>query len=162
MKKRSVVVETIFLQAVIVLIGMGAFAFLLWEPHLEGRNANATPAQIYFNDPFLIYAYVASSTFFVALYQAFKVLRYARRNQILSQATVKALRTIRRCAVALIGFVIVGEVFFLLPYADEPPQAIVLGLLITGGSAVMATVASLLEQVLENAIGLLPPNHATI
>ena len=37
--KRS---STIFLQVVIVLIGIGALALLLWEPHIEGRNAHAT------------------------------------------------------------------------------------------------------------------------
>ena len=62
--KRS---STIFLQVVIVLIGIGALSLMLWEPHLEGRNANATLFQIYFNDPFLAYAYTGSIAFFVAL-----------------------------------------------------------------------------------------------
>src|SRR4051812_6322485 len=29
--------STVFLQAVIVFIGIGALALMLWEPHLEGR-----------------------------------------------------------------------------------------------------------------------------
>ena len=66
--------STAFLQMVTVLIGIGAFALLLWEPHIEGRNAHATLFQIYFNDPFLAYAYIASISFFAALHQAFKVL----------------------------------------------------------------------------------------
>jgi Protein of unknown function (DUF2975) len=160
MKTRSVVAESMFLQAVVVLIGIGALAFLLWEPHLEGRNANATFYEMYFNDPFLSYAYVASVSFFVALYQAFQVLRYARTNEILSQAALRALRTIRICALAMIGFVVVGEVFILLPNADEPPQVIVMGLLIIFGSAVMATAASLFERLLQNAIGIISENHA--
>src|SRR5882757_4418154 len=73
MKKRPLV-PTKFLQAVIVLIGIGALALMLWEPHIEGRNAHATLFEIYFKDPFLAYAYIASIPFFVALYQAFKVL----------------------------------------------------------------------------------------
>jgi hypothetical protein len=91
-----------------VLIGIGALALMLWEPHLEGRNAHATLFEIYFNDPFLAYAYLASIPFFVALYQAFKVLGYIRQNKAFSQATVKALRTIKFCALAIIGFVAVG------------------------------------------------------
>src|SRR3954469_16588696 len=98
--------STIFLQMVIVLIGIGSVALLLWEPHLEGRNAHATLFQIYFNDPFLAYAYVASISFFVALYQAFKVLGYVGQNKVFSQAAVKALRTIKYCALAIIGFVV--------------------------------------------------------
>src|SRR3954462_10524364 len=103
-----------FLQTVIVLIGVGARALMLWEPHLEGRNAHATPFEIYFKDPFLAYAYVASIPFFAALYQAFKVLRYAGQNQIFSQAAVNALRTIKRYAMAIIGFVAGAEVFIIL------------------------------------------------
>ncbi len=80
MKKRSLVVPTIFLQAVTVLIGIGALALMLWEPHLEGRNAHATPFEIYFKDPFLSYAYLASIPFFVALHQAFNALGYIREK----------------------------------------------------------------------------------
>src|ERR1700693_1486862 len=103
--KRS---STIFLQVVIVLIGIGALALLLWEPHIEGRNAHATLFEIYFKDPFLAYAYVASIPFFVALYQAFKALGYIGQDKAFSQATVKALRTIKVCAIAIIGFVAGG------------------------------------------------------
>src|SRR6476619_3957606 len=95
--------STIFLQIVIVLIGVGALALMLWEPHVEGRNAHATLFEIYFKDPFLAYAYIASIPFFVALYQAFTVLGYAGQNKVFSQAAVKALRIIKYCAIALIG-----------------------------------------------------------
>src|SRR3712207_2949359 len=104
----------LFLKAVLVLIGIGALALMLWEPHLEGRNANATLFQIYFNDPFLAYAYLASIPFFVALYQAFKVLGYAGQQRIFSQAAVRALRTIKHCAMSIIGFVALGELFIIL------------------------------------------------
>src|ERR1051325_1698949 len=108
--KRS---STVFLQVVIVLIGMGALALLLWEPHLEGRNAHATLSRIYFHDPFLAYAYVASMPFFVALHRAFRVVGYAGENKAFSPAVVKGLRTIKHCAMAIIGFVAVGEVFIM-------------------------------------------------
>ena len=94
--------STLFLQVIIALLGIGALAFLLWEPHLEGRNANATVFEVYFKDPFLAYAYVASISFFVGLYQAIKVLGYAGQNRIFSQEAVKALRTIKYCALAMI------------------------------------------------------------
>lgn len=141
-----------FLQAVIVLIGMGALAFLLWEPHVEGINANATTFEIYFHDPFLAYAYTASLSFFVALYQAFKVLNYVGTNEIFSPAAVKALRTIRICVLAMIGFVIVGEVL-ILPNADELPPPLFMGFLIVFGSTVIATSTSVFEHILRKAMG---------
>src|SRR6187549_3681544 len=117
MKQRSPVVPTIFLQAVTVLIGIGALALMLWEPQIEGRNAHATPFEIYFKDPMLAYAYLASIPFFIALYQAFRVLAYVRQNKTFSQPTLKALRTIKYCAIALIGFVAVSLIFIM--FADK-------------------------------------------
>jgi hypothetical protein len=52
--------SALFLQVVIVLMGIGALGLMLWEPHLEGRNAHATTFEIYFKDPFLAYVYVGS------------------------------------------------------------------------------------------------------
>src|SRR6478672_6502247 len=114
MKKSS----TAFLQVVIVLISIGALALMLWEPHIEGRNAHATLFEIYFKDPFLAYAYIASIPFFVALYQAFTVLGYAGQNKVFSQAAVKALRTIRFCAISIIGFVAVSVIFIMFGDKD--------------------------------------------
>ena len=84
--------SSIFLQVVLVLIGIGVLALLLWEPQIEGRNAHATLFEIYFKDPFLAYAYLGSTPFFVALYQAFKVLGYAGHCKAFSQAAFKSLR----------------------------------------------------------------------
>src|SRR4030095_12648211 len=109
--KRS---STIFLQVVIVLIGIGALALMLWEPHLEGRNVHATLFEIYFKDPFLAYAYIASISFFAALYQAFKLLGYIGQNKIFSLNSVKALRTIKYCAISLVGFIVAAEAYFFI------------------------------------------------
>src|SRR5258707_12100439 len=136
--KRS---STIFLQVVIVLIGIGALGLMLWEPHIEGRNAHATLFQIYFNDPFLAYAYIASIPFFVALYQAFKVLGYVRQNRTFSLATVKALGTIKYCAIAIIGFVAVGVIFIMFGDLEDRPAGGFMRVLITFPLIVAATAA---------------------
>jgi hypothetical protein len=147
--KRS---STIFLQIIIVLIGFGALALMLWEPHIEGRNMHAMLFQIYFNDPFLAYAYIASIPFFVALYQAFKVLGYAGQNKVFSQEAVKALWTIKYCAIAIIGFVAVGEIFIMFGNSDDRAGGVFMGVLITLGSIVIATAAAMFERILQNAV----------
>src|SRR5688572_4425774 len=119
----------LFLKAVLVLIGIGALALLLWEPHIEGRNAHATVFEIYFNDPFLAYAYIASIPFFVALYQAFKVLGYAGQNTVFSQEAVKALRTIKYCSIAIIGFVAVSVLFMVHGDPDDRPAGVFMRIL---------------------------------
>jgi Protein of unknown function (DUF2975) len=134
--------STAFLQTVIVLVGVGALALMLWEPHLEGRNAHATTFEIYFKDPFLAYAYVASTPFFAALYQAFKVLGYAGQNKVFSQPAVNALGTIKFCAIALVGFVAGAEVFIMLHDSDDRAGGVFMGILIAFGSVIIATAAA--------------------
>jgi len=157
--KRS---STIFLQAVIVLIGTGALALMLWEPHLEGRNAHATLFQIYFKDPFLAYVYIASIPFFMALYQAFKVLGYVRQNMIFSQATVHSLRTIKYCAIAIIGFVTVSVVFMVFGDKDDRPPGVFMRILISFPSIVIATAAAMFERILQNAVDIKSENDLTV
>jgi len=143
----------IFLQAVIVIVGIGAFVFMLWEPHIEGRNANATLFEIYFKDPFLAFAYIGSIPFFAALYQAFKVAGYAGENKEFSQAAVKALRTIKYCALAIIGFVAVGEVYIVLSVSDDRAGGVFMGVLIAFCSIVVAAAAEKFQRVLERNRG---------
>ena len=158
--KRS---STAFLQTVIVLIGIGALALLLWKPYVEGRNAHATPFEIYFRDPFLAYAYVASIPLFVALYQAFKVLGYAGQNRVFSQPAVKAMRTIKLCAIAIIGFVVIGEIFILKhDDKDNPGAGVFMGILVIFPSAVIATAAAVFQRILQNAVDLKSENDLTV
>lgn len=158
MKKGS----TIFLQTVIVLISLGALTFLLWEPQVEGRNAGATAFQIYFTDPFLVYAYIGSVPFFVALLQMFKVLGYARRNAVFSPEAVKALRLIKYCALCLIGFVVVGEIIILSHESDDHAGGVAMGVFITFGSVVVFTAAAVGERLLQNAVDLKSENDLTV
>jgi hypothetical protein len=157
--KRS---STVFLQFVIVLIGIGALALMLWEPHLEGRNAHATVFEVYFKDPFLAYAYLASIPFFVALYNGFKVLGYAGQDKVFSQAAVKALRTIKFCAIAMIGFVAGAEIFILMSDSDDAAGGVVMGGVIAFGSIVMATAAAMFERILRNAVEIKSENDLTV
>lgn len=142
-----------FLQVLIMLVGIGVLALMLWEPHLEGRNSHATPFEIYFNDPFLAFAYVASIPFFVALYQAFKVFARAGRNELFSRDNVKALRTIKYCALSLIAFVAAGEVFILSQESDDRAGGVFMGILIASASIAIVVGAATFERLLRNAIG---------
>ena len=145
---------TIFLQVIIVLIGIGVLAVMLWEPHIEGRNAHATLFDIYFKDPFLAYAYIASIPFFMALYQAFKVLGYAGKGKAFSREAVKALRTIKYCAISLIGFVAVGEIFIMLNESDDRAGGVFIGILIAFGSVIIIAASTAFERILQNGMDI--------
>ncbi|RIK77034.1 MAG: DUF2975 domain-containing protein [Planctomycetota bacterium] len=159
--KRS---ATAFLQFVVVLIGIAALAIMLGEPHLEGRNAQATPFEVYFKDPFLAYVYVASIPFFVALYQAFKVLGYAGKNRVFSPEAVKALRTLKFCAIAVIGFIAFSFIFmaFADPADDDRPQGIMMRIVVAFPAIVVAAAAGMFERILQNAVEIKSENELTV
>ncbi len=136
-------------------MGIGVLALMLWEPHLEGRNVNATLFQIYFNDPFLAYAYTASIAFFIALYQAFKLMGYIGRDEVFSAHSVKALQTIQYCAKTIVGFVVAAEAYlFIIRPGDDIAGGVFMGLLIIFASGMVAIVAALLEQILQEAVDM--------
>lgn len=138
--------SAIFIQGVFMFVAIGAFAFLLWEPHIEGRNAEATFFEIYFKDPFLAYAYIASTPFFMALYQTFKIFGYIRQSQMFSREIITALRVIRYCALVMIGFAIMGEVFIFQMESDDRAGGVFMGLIVILGSLVVFATAAMLER----------------
>jgi hypothetical protein len=148
--------RTIFLQIVVVLIGIGALAFMLWEPHIEGRNAHATLFEIYFKDPFLAYAYTASLAFFAALYQAFRLLGDIGRNEVFSERSVRALRIIRYCALTLAASIAAAEVYLFIAVRgkDDIAGGVAMGLSMIFISVVVAATAAVSERRLQNAIDM--------
>lgn len=144
---------SLFFQGIIVLFGAGILIFMLMEPHFEGRNAHSTVFEVYFNDPFLAYAYVGSLPFFFALYRAFGLFGHAGRTGAFSQVTVNALRSIKRCALTLIGFVAGAAVFILfMGDKEDRPAGFFMCLLVIVATSVVATAATFLARNLQNAL----------
>lgn len=146
--KRS---STIFLQIVIVFFGICTLFLMLWEPHLEGRNVHSTLFQIYFNDPFLAYAYFASIFFFIVLYQAFKLMGFIGQNEVFSARSVKALRTIKYCGMSLIGFLLGAEAYFFIIQRSKEDIAggVAICLFMIFVSVVITTAAAVFERHLQ-------------
>jgi Protein of unknown function (DUF3036). len=161
MKRRS----TAFLQIVIVALGIGVLFLMILEPQSEGRNAHATSlAQIYFQDPFLAYVYIASIAFFSALYQAVKLLGFIGRNQAISPESVKALRNIKYCALTLIGFILGAEAFIWMGRnrSDDIAGGVMMGVMMIFVSAVAATAAAVFERTLQSAVDIKSENDLTV
>jgi cytochrome bd-type quinol oxidase subunit 2 len=145
------------MQTVIVLIGIGVLVALLWEPHLEGRNVNATLFEIYFKDPFLAYVYFGSIPFFVGLCQVFKVLGYARQEKIIAQVTVNAMRTIKYCALITAGAIVAASAFLMIAArsnGEDAAGAVALGIVAAFAAIVIGAAAALFERILQNALDI--------
>ena len=153
---------TLFLKVVVLLVGLGALVGMVWFPQVEGRNANAALADIYLRDPFLAYAYLASVPFFLALYQAFRLLGYVARDRAFSPAAVAALRTIKFCAVAIIGFIAVGGVILLVFGEEDRAGVLALGLYSACAVAIVGTAVAILQRLLQRAVELQAEHDLTV
>lgn len=156
-------ISTIFLQAVIVLIGIVALAILIWFPLTEGRAANLDLFSIYF-DPFILYGYATSIAFFVALYKAFKLLGYIGQNKVFSSNSVKTLKSIKYCAVVLSILIVGAGLYIKIAHdkEDDPAGFLAICIVTTFVSIVVATAAAIFEKLLQNAVDMKSENELTI
>src|SRR3989304_5577771 len=161
MKKSS----TIFLQIVVVLIGMVALAVMIRFPLTEGRAVNLDLFSIY-SDPFIVYGCLASIPFFVALYQAFKLLGYIGQNKVFSLSSVKALRNIKYCAIVLSVLIVIAAIYIRVSFNgnadDDPAGFIAVSIVATFISIVVATAAAVFERTLQSAVDIKSENDLTV
>jgi len=154
MKKGS----TIFLQLVVVLIGIVALAIMIRFPLTEGRAVNLDLLSIY-SDPFILYGYLASIPFFVALYQAFKLFGYIGQNKAFSLNSVKALRIIKYCAAILSILIVMAGAYIKIFHAkgdagDDPAGFLAVCIVTAFISVIIAVVAALFEGILQNGVNM--------
>jgi len=158
MKKAS----TLFLKIVIGFIGIVVLVWLIWFPQLEGRAANLDLISIYL-DPLILYTYIGSIPFFVALYQAIKLLGYVDGNKVFSQVSVDAVKKIKYCAMAFVGFILLGILYIRLSIVDDDPAGVTaLSIFITFATIIVATAAAVFQRLLQNAIDLKSENDLTV
>ena len=156
MKRSSI----IFLQTVIVLIGIVALVILIRFPLTEGRAANLDLFRIYF-DPFILYGYAASIAFFIGLYQAFKLLGYIGQNKVSSSKSVRTLKSIKYCAIALSILIVTAGLYIRISHnkEDDPAGFLAICIVTTFVGIVVATAAAKYEKSLQNGIDMKSGNE---
>jgi hypothetical protein len=159
MKKISIV----FLQSVVVLIGLVALAILIRLPLSEGRAQNLNLFRIYF-DPFILYGYASSIAFFVALYKAFRLLGNIRKNKLFSPNSVRTLRSIKYCAIILSVLIAIAGIYIKIFHnkGDDPAGFLAMCIITIFISVAVATAVTVLEKILQNAINMKTENDLTI
>lgn len=156
--------STFFLKGVVVLIGLAALAVcIFWLPEMARRDAEAHPETSYLQYPFLAGAYLLSVPFFVALYQAFKLLTYIDRNNAFSELSVRALKYIKYSGFTLSSIFASGILFVILFIDDDDVAGVIgMGLMCTFASAVIAIFAAVLQRLLKHAIAIKSENDLTV
>jgi hypothetical protein len=154
--------STLFLKSAILLIALVAVLALVHFPQTEGRAKNLDLIHIYM-DLLIIYGYISSIPFFIALYQLFKLLGYVDKNKVFSEAAVKAVRIIKYCALSIPVFIIFALICIrLFAHGDDPAGPTGLGIVISFIFIVFATGAAVFQRILQNAVDIKSENDLTV
>jgi hypothetical protein len=154
MKKGS----TLFLKGVLILFGIVVLALCIFAlPRVIGTIDMGG------YDPILLGLYVTAIPFFIALYQAFMLLRYIDANNAFSELSVTALKKIKYCAIAISAMYALGMPYiFYVADKDDAPGVVAIGLIIIFASGVIATFAAVLQKLLKHAIDIKSENELTV
>lgn len=156
--------STNFLRLAIFIMGMLVITFfVLTLPELM-KGGSAQFPMIY--EPVLLIImgmYATTIPFFIALWQALKILNLIDQNKAFSTLSVKALRKIKYCA-SIIAVLYIGGVPLLFPIADagDAPGVVSIGMVVAFATLTSAVFAAILEKLLQSAIDIKNENDLTV
>ena len=147
-----------FLKGVLVVLALGVLALCIFVwPSIIGH------IDLGGYDPILIGMYVPAIPFFIALYQAYKLLNLIDGNNAFSQMSVKALKNIKYCGIAISLLYAAGmPLIFRVADKDDAPGAVLIGLVIVFASIVVAVFAAVLEKLIQSGLDIKQENDLTV
>lgn len=154
--------ETSFLKLVVILIGLPILGLCIYGlPVIANEAVKHYPGYLLY--PVLIGMYISAVPYFFALYQTLKLLGYIDRDKAFSELSVKALRNIKYCAVAIsILYAGILPLVMIIAQKDDAPGLAAIGLVIVIASIVIAVFAAVLQKLLKHAIDIKSENDLTV
>lgn len=150
--------STFFLKGVIFIIGAVVITLCITILYLIIFRGGAGE---YF--PIIMVMYAAAIPFFIALFQALRLLRLIDKNTAFSELSVKALKRIKYCAISItVLYVVAMPIIFQVADKDDAPGVVAIALVIIFASIVVAAFAAVLQKVLKNAIAIKFENDLTV
>lgn len=155
--------STTFLKGIIFLAGITVLALCIFlVPHIGNFASKLYPNISPIKYLIFIVMYGSAVSFYLALYQAFNLLRYIDANTVFSELSVKALKYIKWCAIIISGLHVLGApLFHFITNKMDPPFGIV-GLLIIFASLVIAIFAAVLQRLLQEVTNIKLENDLTV
>lgn len=156
-------VSTLFLKGVIVIIGLVVLALCIYLlPGIFKEMVDVMPVQ-YELLPILISLSASIIPFYIALYQAIKLLDLIEKNKAFSELSVKALKNIKFCAIAIgLLHVVCAPFLFIVAEGDDAPGVFAIGLVIIFASFVIATAGAVFQKLFQNALDIKSENDLTV
>ncbi len=150
--------STIILRGAVLAISLVIIALCVWVLPMGLRSETVSGYR-----PIILGMYVTVIPFFIAVYHVWKLLAVIGRNNAFSQHSVKALDVIKYCAMTISILYAAGMPYvFIVAERDDAPGVILIGLIITAASAVVATFAAVLQKLLTSAITIKSENELTV
>jgi Protein of unknown function (DUF2975) len=159
--------STLFLKIAVILMGIPVLAlclFLLPQIANEANEAAERGADV----AFVVYGilmvmYVSTVPFYIALYQAFKLLSYIDKNKAFSKLSVRALKNIKNCAIIISGLYAVAlPLVYIMAEIDDAPGLVLIGMVPIFASMVIAVFAAVLQRLLQEAIDIKSENDLIV
>jgi ABC-type proline/glycine betaine transport system permease subunit len=160
---KPVQVTTLFLKIAVFIIGIPVLALCIFlVPHMANFSAKLYPNLAPMKYLVFIVMYGAAVPFYFALYQAFNLLQYIDENTAFSELSVRALKSIKCCAITISGLYVLGlPLFHFIAKKVDPPIGL-MGLIIIFASLVIAVFAAILQRLLQEAINIKSENDLTV
>lgn len=150
--------HTLILKAVIILIALavlGVCIFVLPAGISSDRTGNYRPI--------LIGMYAPAVPFFIALYQALKLITSIEKSQVFTKDSVKALKNIKECAILIFALYTAGMPYiFYAANMDDAPGVVLIGCIFIFGSLVVATASAMFERLVQKVVEIKSENELTV
>ena len=158
MNKKNIFIlkVSLFLIAIITLI-----LCLFWLPNLAERVAKANPEYAYLKYPVLILVYITAIPFYLAFYQAYKILNSINNGETFTDKPLDSLGIIKNCALSEIVIYLILTIFLLSQNALHPGVLIPF-VAIMFAASIIAVFVSVLKELLGTAIEIKSENDLTV
>ena len=165
--------STFFMRVIVVLLGLVILIpCILFLPYVVEilksalEEMSAQEGALFAGMYFLVYVsiYFALIPFLMAIYQTLKLLGYIDMKETFSEKTVKALKIIKNCAIAILSIYIVGVMPIICYFTiySGVPNGIILWAAFALIPMAIAVFASMLMNLIKEAIDIKSENDLTI
>lgn len=154
--------STNFLKAAIILLALPVLALGL-RGLLGLFNHPAHPDYAWILYPIVIGLYLSVIPYFIALYQAFKLVTYIEQHISFSELSNQALKKIKWCAMTISGlYLLIMPFIYHLAQIDDAPGLVLMGFLPVFASLIITVFAAVLQRILREAIQFKTENELTV
>lgn len=164
---RDIVIKrgsTFFLRGAVIGIGTVVLALCVFALPASWRAVPGEyPDHTYVFYSILLAMYAAAVPFFYAVYQTLRLLGYIDRNKAFSELSVRSLKLIAYCGVAIsVVFAACLPFFYIWAENDDAPGLILIAMVLTLVPLAVSVFAAVLQRLLHEAIDMKSENDLTV